>query len=76
MLRRDGFSLAEDRYGIWPFLQLSHRIGIDFRVGTASYKPILDEVQKILAEAGLDEEEMKRVGGSGKAGDAGNRNRR
>ncbi|KAF8522643.1 hypothetical protein BU17DRAFT_44591 [Hysterangium stoloniferum] len=58
MLRRDGFSLAEERY--------------------ASYKPILEEVQKILAEAGLDEDEMKRAGaaGSGKGGDVGNRNRR
>lgn len=43
---------------------------------TAAYKPILEEVQKILAEAGLDEEEMKRVGGYGKTGDVGNRNRR
>ncbi|KAF8587936.1 galactose oxidase [Ramaria rubella] len=55
MLRRDGFSMAEERY--------------------VSYKPILDEVQKILAEAGLDEEEMKKVGSKG-AGDGGNRNRR
>ncbi|KAH7912770.1 galactose oxidase [Hygrophoropsis aurantiaca] len=56
-LRRDGFSLAEDRY--------------------AAYKPILEEVEKILAEAGLDEEEMKmgtarEVGGSG-AGQSRNR---
>ncbi|KAG8851378.1 hypothetical protein FRB96_009213 [Tulasnella sp. 330] len=43
----------------------------------ATYKPILDEVEKILAEAGLDEEEMKRVGGSGNApGSSANRNRR
>lgn len=26
----------------------------------ASYKPILEEVEKILKEAGLDEEEMRR----------------
>lgn len=46
---------------------------------TASYKPILEEIQKILAEAGLDEEEMKRVGtaGSGPGGsDLVTRNRR
>ncbi|KAG8875415.1 hypothetical protein FRB98_007809 [Tulasnella sp. 332] len=43
----------------------------------ATYKPILDEVEKILAEAGLDEEEMKRVGGSENApGSSANRNRR
>ncbi|KIJ31420.1 hypothetical protein M422DRAFT_53419 [Sphaerobolus stellatus SS14] len=56
MLRRDGFSLAEERY--------------------ASYKPILEEVQKILAEAGLDEEEMKRVGGKAPGGGDSSRNRR
>ncbi|THH04020.1 hypothetical protein EW146_g10287 [Bondarzewia mesenterica] len=59
-LRRDGFSLAEERY--------------------AGYKPILDEVEKILAEAGLDEEEMKR-GALGAEADGGggvpqSRNRR
>ncbi|KAJ8586961.1 galactose oxidase [Rhizopogon salebrosus TDB-379] len=39
LLRRDGFSFAEERY--------------------VEYKPILKEVEKILAEAGLDEDEMK-----------------
>ncbi|TEB35122.1 galactose oxidase, partial [Coprinellus micaceus] len=29
------------------------------------YKPLLEEVEKILAEAGLDEEEMRRVGAGG-----------
>ncbi|KAI0294028.1 hypothetical protein B0F90DRAFT_1759450 [Multifurca ochricompacta] len=59
LLRRDGFSLAEEHYG--------------------TYKPILEEVERILAEAGLDEEEMKRasttmgqVGGGG-AGQSRNR---
>lgn len=28
----------------------------------AEYKPILEEVEKILAEAGLDEDEMKMQG--------------
>ncbi|KAG6843234.1 hypothetical protein H0H93_001775, partial [Arthromyces matolae] len=45
LLRRDGFTLAEERY--------------------ASYKPILEEVEKILAEAGLDEEEMRRSAAAG-----------
>ncbi|KAG6811499.1 hypothetical protein H0H92_007147 [Tricholoma furcatifolium] len=31
----------------------------------ASYKPILEEVEKILAEAGLDEEEMRRGAAAG-----------
>ncbi|KAF8799592.1 hypothetical protein BYT27DRAFT_7227801 [Phlegmacium glaucopus] len=46
-LRRDGFTLAEERY--------------------TAYKPILAEVEKIVEEAGLDEEEMRRgaAGGGG-----------
>lgn len=41
------------------------------------YKPILKEVEKILEEAGLDAEEMKKVsGGSGIAGAGASRNRR
>ncbi|KAF8814969.1 hypothetical protein BYT27DRAFT_7219077 [Phlegmacium glaucopus] len=46
-LRRDGFTLAEERYN--------------------AYKPILAEVEKILEEAGLDEEGMRRgaAGGGG-----------
>lgn len=57
LLRRDGFSLAEERYG--------------------TYKPILEEVERILAEAGLDEEEMRRASAAGQVGAAGqNRNRR
>ncbi|VDC06236.1 unnamed protein product [Peniophora sp. CBMAI 1063] len=41
------------------------------------YKPLLREVEKILAEAGLDEEEMKRVGAGKGAGAQGqSRNRR
>lgn len=56
LLRRDGFSLAEEQYG--------------------TYKPILEEVEKILAEAGLDEEEMKRASGTGQAEVGQSRNRR
>lgn len=42
------------------------------------YKPLLDEVERILAEAGLDEDEMRRSGasGGGAAAAEGNRNRR
>ncbi|KAF8901515.1 hypothetical protein CPB84DRAFT_1777507 [Gymnopilus junonius] len=44
----------------------------------ASYKPILEEVEKILAEAGLNEEEMRRgaVGGPSAPGAGASRNRR
>jgi hypothetical protein len=45
----------------------------------ASYKPVLEEVQRILAEAGLDEDQMKqaRMATSGKgSSDLVNRNRR
>ena len=44
-----------------------------------AYKPILQEVEKILEEAGLDEEEMRRgaAGGPAPAGGVGaSRNRR
>ncbi|KAI0246941.1 hypothetical protein BJV78DRAFT_1250109 [Lactifluus subvellereus] len=56
LLRRDGFSLAEERYG--------------------TYKPILEEVERILAEAGLDEEELKRASAVGQVGAGQSRNRR
>ncbi|KXN81392.1 Kelch repeat-containing protein 3 [Leucoagaricus sp. SymC.cos] len=44
----------------------------------AEYKPILEEVEKILAEAGLDEEEMRRgtALGGGPAASGQSRNRR
>ncbi|KAI0287379.1 hypothetical protein BC826DRAFT_1093375 [Russula brevipes] len=41
-----------------------------------TYKPILEEVERILAEAGLDEEEMKRASATGQGGTGQNRNRR
>ncbi|KAI0765888.1 hypothetical protein BD413DRAFT_481708 [Trametes elegans] len=56
-LRRDGFTLAEERY--------------------ATYKPILEEVERILAEAGLDEEEMRTGAAAGPQTASGqSRNRR
>ncbi|CCM00631.1 uncharacterized protein FIBRA_02668 [Fibroporia radiculosa] len=43
----------------------------------AAYKPILEEVERILAEAGLDEEEMRKGAAVGPAGSTGqSRNRR
>lgn len=43
----------------------------------AEYKPILKEVEKILAEAGLDEEEMRKGAAAGPgAGGGQSRNRR
>ncbi len=43
----------------------------------AEYKPILEEVERILAEAGLDEEEMRKGAAAGLQGASGqSRNRR
>jgi hypothetical protein len=46
----------------------------------AEYKPILDEVEKILQEAGLDEGDMKAAAAAGVrdglGGQSSNRNRR
>ena len=44
---------------------------------TAEYKPILEEVERILAEAGLDEEEMRKGAAAGPHNPSGqSRNRR
>ena len=44
---------------------------------TAEYKPILEEVERILAEAGLDEEEMRQGAAAGPHNPSGqSRNRR
>ncbi|KAH7102188.1 galactose oxidase [Auriculariales sp. MPI-PUGE-AT-0066] len=57
MLRRDGFTLAQERY--------------------TEYKPLLKEVEKILKEAGLDDDEMKRgAAAGGPSSSTLNRNRR
>ena len=43
----------------------------------AEYKPLLKEVEQILAEAGLDEEEMRKGAAAGPTGASGqSRNRR
>ncbi|KAF8805519.1 hypothetical protein BYT27DRAFT_7192633, partial [Phlegmacium glaucopus] len=53
-LHRDGFTRAEERYSA---LFLAYYF--------SAYKPILAEVEKILDEAGLDEEEMRRGAAAG-----------
>ncbi|KZT33385.1 hypothetical protein SISSUDRAFT_1072364 [Sistotremastrum suecicum HHB10207 ss-3] len=45
MIRRDGFSMAEERY--------------------LEYKPTLEGIERILREAGLDDEDIKRGAGVG-----------
>jgi hypothetical protein len=78
-LRRDGFSFAEERYGAsnWSVLACELQL-IHFVPSSAGYKPILEAVEKILAEAGLDEDEMR--AGAASAGGGGSvatsRNRR
>ena len=48
-----------------------------FPKNVAEYKPVLKEVEKILAEAGLDEDEIKRGAVAGpKAAQGESRNRR
>lgn len=74
MLRRDGFTLAQEKYSRYIItLHCSLLTGALI----AAYKPILDEVEKILAEAGLDEEEMRRSAAAGPDARSGqSRNRR
>jgi len=58
------------------FCSFTASFSFTYRVATASYKPVLEEVEKILAEAGLDEEEMKKgavAAGPGGAGQSRNR---
>lgn len=77
LLRRDGFGMAEDRYGdSYPITYTSR--GDPHRISIAAYKPVLEEVEKILAEAGLDEEEMRKgaAGGGGGGSSSQSRNRR
>ncbi|KAG6370868.1 galactose oxidase [Boletus reticuloceps] len=68
-LRRDGFGLAEARYResvqYWSGSWSSHVLLVE-------YKPVLEEVEKILAEAGLDEDEMKMQGARDTAGQSRN----
>lgn len=75
-LRRDGFTRAQERYSKYPNI-CPPNIFILSAVSIAEYKPILKEVERMLAEAGLDEEEIRRSSTSG-GPDAGgqSRNRR
>jgi hypothetical protein len=78
-LRRDGFALAEERYGTFHLLRSFSGSPDADDTFLAEYKPILEEVEKILAEAGLDEDEMRRSAVTGTGGnlDSGqSRNRR
>ena len=60
----------------FPFLVVRADSGSPRR-DIAEYKPILEEVENILMEAGLDEEEMKRSAAAGGKPNVGqSRNRR
>ena len=83
MLRRDGFTLAEERYGVYCLLCVRTPLCLTESLHcaciryTAEYKPILEEVERILAEAGLDEEEMRKGAAAGPHNTSGqSRNRR
>jgi hypothetical protein len=75
-LRRDGFMLAEEKYSacffVLAYYLRAHGLFLE------EYKPVLEEVERILAEAGLDEDEMRRSAAAGPASAAqsGSRNRR
>jgi hypothetical protein len=73
MLRRDGFALAEERYGIVSFSPLVLSQAQTF---TVEYKPTLTEIEEILAGSGLDSEEIRRQGSSGGFPGEGSRHRR
>ena len=74
-LRRDGFVLAQEKYGA-RYGQYVLVSGLD-TFSSAEYKPVLLEVEKILTEAGLDEEEMRLSAAAGPlSGSTQNRNRR
>ena len=60
MLRKDGFGLAQQRYGAFESVSKAECFVCSIEFCTEEYKPILQEVEKILAEAGLDEEEMRK----------------
>jgi hypothetical protein len=76
LLRRDAFNLAKQRYGTsiaLIFVMICHIAA----PRADEYKPLLKEVEKILEEAGLDEEEIKKSAAAGPANVAGqSRNRR
>jgi hypothetical protein len=68
-LRTEGFRLAQERYGqcspTSPAFLLHSTERNSYMCSKAEYKPILKEVEKILSEAELDEDEMKRAAAAG-----------
>jgi hypothetical protein len=52
--------LAEERYGALTVRFTSAASANSPATTLAQYKPVLEEVERILAEAGLDEEEIRR----------------
>lgn len=76
-LRRVAFGLAKEKYGELQII-ISILVQLFNSLLAAQYEPILKEVERILAEAGLDEEEMRRgaAGGAGGKPDGISRNRR
>lgn len=74
--RRAAFVLAQERYGT-PVPPSRTTLSLTYCV-IDQYKPLLKEVERILAEAGLDEEEMRRGAAAGAGGktDGISRNRR
>lgn len=73
-LRRGGFALAEERYSMWRQQFLRFSFSLMFAV---EYKPTLVEIERLLEEAGLDPEDIKK-GGAGRGTNLPNmsRNRR
>ena len=75
-LRRDGFSLAEEAFRAFS----SNCSGLRRRanvvlVYTEQYQPLLEEIMRIQAQAGLDADELSKGGRAGGLG-AESRNRR
>lgn len=67
MIRRDGFSMAEERYRA-SFLPYSSEIFVILTCRIVEYKPTLEEIERILREAGLDDEDIKRGASLGPGG--------
>ena len=74
-LRRDGFTLAEERYSqsdhSFAYLQ-----NYSLYAGLVEYKPTQLEVEQILLDAGLDQEDIKRGATTPSANATSSRNRR
>ena len=73
-LRKDGFALAQEKYRKLHLIALE-QVKI-YKNIAEDYKPILEEVEKILRESGLDDEDIKKGVTSNPGGVVQNRNRR